>query len=170
MQFTAHSKRDFPPVRWVFSSLWRWLAFGLGTGLIRPGPGTWGTALAWIMWLLGMQRLSTTTLVGVIILTFIFGCWLCDRVGQEIGLEDHSGINWDEWVAFLLVLTFIPNDFIWQAVGFVLFRLFDIVKPAPIRQIDSRLKGGVGVMVDDIVAALYALIGVWVVFYLVAMF
>lgn len=170
MDFTARSKRDFPPVRWVFGSLWRWLAFGLGTGLLRPGPGTWGTVLAWGMWLLGLQNLSGSALAILLIVSFVFGCWLCDRVGREIGIEDHSGINWDEWVAFLLVLACIPAAFAWQVVAFVLFRFFDIAKPVPIRQVDRQLKGGVGVMVDDILAALYALLGVWVIYYLVTAF
>jgi len=165
MQYTATSKRDFPPVRWVFSSFWRWLAFGLGTGLIRPGPGTWGTALAWLMWWAGLDRLGTSGALLLVLLGFLFGCWLCDRVGAEIGIADHSGINWDEWVAFIFVLALIPAAFIWQLVAFVLFRFFDIVKPAPIGLLDRQLKGGVGVMVDDMVAAVYALIGVWLLHY-----
>ncbi|HLR29260.1 MAG TPA: phosphatidylglycerophosphatase A [Paenalcaligenes sp.] len=165
MHFTATSKRDFPPVRWVFSSFWRWLAFGLGTGLIRPGPGTWGTVLAWLMWWGGLSALSTAQALILVVVTFAFGCWLCGRVGHEVGIADHSGINWDEWVAFVLVLALIPDGWEWQALGFVFFRFFDIVKPAPIGLLDSRLKGGIGVMTDDIVAALYALIGVWLVYY-----
>jgi len=167
MQFQATSKRDFPPASWVFSSLWRWLAFGLGTGLIRPGPGTWGTALAWLTWWLGLAKLSNGALAVLLVVTFIFGCWLCQRVGTEIGVADHSGINWDEWVAFILVLAAIPSAFVWQAVGFVLFRIFDITKPMPIRQLDRKLKGGVGVMVDDLMAAVYAIIGVWLIHYVV---
>src|SRR5690625_5295530 len=139
MQYIATSKRDFPPARWVFSSVWRWLAFGLGTGLIRPGPGTWGTVLAWLMWWLGMGELSTQVLFAIVLVTFIFGCWLCNHVGKEIGIADHSGINWDEWVAFILVLALIPAAFIWQLVAFVLFRFFDIVKPAPIGLLDRQL-------------------------------
>src|SRR5690625_2003435 len=166
MHFTATSKRDFPPARWVFRSFWRWLAFGLGTGLIRPGPGTWGTVLAWLMWLGGLSALSTTQALILVAVTFVFGCWLCGRVGHEIGIADHSGINWDEWVAFILVLPLIPAGWQWQALGFVLFRFFDIVKPAPVWLLDSRLKGGIGVMTDDIVAALYALLGVWLVYYI----
>src|SRR5690625_7059575 len=104
MDFTAHSKRDFPPVRWVFCSLWRWLAFGLGTGLLRPGPGTWGTVLAWGMWLLDLQNLLDSALAILIIVSFVFVCCLGDGLGLEVGMGDHSGSNWIEGVAFLMVL------------------------------------------------------------------
>src|SRR5690625_3314008 len=129
MQFQATSKLDFPPASWVFSSLWRWLAFGLGTGLIRPRPGTWGTALAWLTWWLGLAKLSNGALAVLLVVTFIFGCWLCQRVGTEIGVADHSGINWDEWVAVMLVLAAIASAFGWQAVGFAVLRIFVLLVP-----------------------------------------
>src|SRR5699024_12439076 len=109
MHFTATSKRDFPPVRWVFSSFWRWLAFGLGTGLIRPGPGTWGTVLAWLMWWGGVSALSTAQALILVVVTCAFGCWLCGLDGHGVGNDDDSGKNWDEWIALVMVLAVITD-------------------------------------------------------------
>ena len=89
---------------------------------------------------------------------FLYGCWACDRVGRELHQPDHVGMVWDEMVAFWLVLWLTPAGWLPQAVAFVLFRAFDIVKPPPIKFFDARLKGGFGVMWDDIVAAGYALL------------
>jgi len=89
---------------------------------------------------------------------FIIGIWACGVTGKALGVPDHGGIVWDETVAFLLVLYFTPPGFIWSLAAFVLFRFFDIVKPNPIRYYDQRLKGGFGVMFDDMIAAFFTLI------------
>jgi phosphatidylglycerophosphatase A len=86
------------------------------------------------------------------------GVWVCDRTGRDLGVEDHQGIVWDEVVAFLIVLFFTPKTPIWQAFAFLLFRLFDILKPGPIHFVESRFRGGFGVMVDDLVAAFFTLV------------
>ena len=75
-----------------------------------------------------------------------------------LGVADHGAMCWDEVVAFLLVLAITPQDWRWQAAAFFLFRLFDVVKPPPIRQLERRMKGGFGVMADDILAAGYTLL------------
>ena len=135
----------------------RILAFGLGSGLIRPAPGTWGTLMGWVLWAGGLSRLSDAGIAVVLGACFLYGCLICQRVGKELGKPDHGGMVWDEMIAIWLVLWFTPDVFWAQLVAFGLFRLFDIVKPPPIHFFDARLKNGFGVMWDDIVAALYAL-------------
>ncbi len=89
---------------------------------------------------------------------FLLGIWLCGKTGKDIGEEDHSGIVFDEITAFMLVLFFTPEGFLWQAFAFFLFRFFDVLKPPPIAYYDRTLHGGLGVMFDDLLAAFYALI------------
>src|SRR5690625_6558012 len=110
MYFLATSKRHFPPVRWLFCSFWCWLAFGLGTGLLRPGPGTWGTALAWLMWWAGLSALSTTQALILVAVTFVFGCWLCDRVGAEKGGSVTVALIGRDGFVFFLYLTLSLSD------------------------------------------------------------
>lgn len=147
-----------PPPRWVFQNLWRIIAFGLGSGLLRPAPGTWGTLFAWLLWVLLLQGRSDTLIIAVLVLAFIVGCVACERTGRAMGVSDHGGMVWDEIVAFWLVLWLTPASLAAQAVAFVLFRAFDIAKPQPVRYFDARLRGGFGVMWDDIVAAAYSLL------------
>jgi phosphatidylglycerophosphatase A len=89
---------------------------------------------------------------------FIVGIWACGLTGKVLGAHDHGGMVWDEIVAFLLVLFFTPDNIVWQAFAFLLFRLFDIFKPQPIRYYDKKLRGGFGVMFDDMLAAFYTLL------------
>jgi phosphatidylglycerophosphatase A len=131
------------------------LAFGLGTGLAPKAPGTFGSlfglALAWWTLPLGFElRLM------VAIALIASGFWLCGEAARRIGVHDHPGIVWDEIAAMYLVLLAAPPEIITWGLGFALFRLFDIWKPWPIRDLDHRLGGGPGIMLDDIVAALYA--------------
>lgn len=147
-----------PTISWVFQSLPRILAFGFGSGLIRPGPGTWGTLMAWVLWVVGMSRLSDTYIAGFLLVTFVLGCWVCGRTGTQLGKSDHGGMVWDEMVAFWLVLWLTPAGWQAQLIAFVLFRFFDILKPPPIRLFDRRLKNGFGVMWDDLLAAGYSLL------------
>jgi len=136
------------------------LAFGLGSGLVRPAPGTAGTLLALPIFWFVHPRVPDVAFLGMIAVLFLVGIWACGRTGRALGVPDHSGMVLDEIVAFLLVLFMLPATLPWQAVGFLLFRLFDIYKPPPIRQLDRSLKGGFGVMLDDLVAAFYALLAV----------
>ncbi len=131
------------------------LAFGLGTGLSPVAPGTVGSllgaALAWF-------TLSSTpeTQLGIAVILVIFGVWVCGESAKRIGEHDHSGIVWDEIAGVYWVLFWLPAEPVLFAVGFALFRLFDIWKPWPISDLDHRLRGGLGIMLDDLVAALYA--------------
>lgn len=141
------------------ASVWKnpvhWLAFGFGAGTISMAPGTFGTLVAvpihqliqgWPLWF----YLSMT---GVM---FTVGIWLCGRTAHDIGVHDHSGIVWDEIVGFLITMTAAPRGWQWVALGFVLFRFFDILKPWPIRRLERAVPGGLGIMLDDVLAAVYA--------------
>ncbi len=147
-----------PTWSWMLRSPARIVAFGFGSGLLRPASGTWGTLLAWLLWALVLSRLSDAALAVVLVLFFAYGCWCCHQVGREMGEPDSSRMVWDECVAFWLVLWLSPDSFWAQLAAFALFRFFDILKPPPIRYFDARLKHGFGVMFDDILAACYSLL------------
>lgn len=157
------SASDRPPrLAWVLRTPYRAIAFGLGSGLLRPAPGTWGTALGWLLWVGVVSRLSDIGIAFTIALSFLYGCWACHRVGKELGRADDGAMVWDEIVAFWLVLWLIPSHLVAQAVAFVIFRFFDIVKPPPIRYFDRKLHNGFGVMWDDVIAAVYSLLVLFV--------
>ncbi|MDO5103586.1 MAG: phosphatidylglycerophosphatase A [Lautropia sp.] len=141
----------------------RWIAFGLGSGLLGSAPGTVGTLFAWISFAVLSSWLGDTGLGLLIALGLVVGHWAIDRTGRDIGVHDHGAIVWDEIVAFWLVLWVVPTDFTTQLVAFLLFRFFDIVKPAPIKAIDARWQNATGVLVDDLFAAGYTVIvmAVW---------
>jgi phosphatidylglycerophosphatase A len=134
------------------------LAFGFGVGLTPGAPGTAGTLLAFPLFWLLQPRLSPAEFLALLAVMFGAGIWACDKTGTALGVSDHGGMVWDETVAFLLVLFFTPDSPYWQAFAFMAFRLFDIVKPPPIRYYDRTLKGGFGVMFDDVAAAAYTLL------------
>lgn len=144
---------------WAFRSPARIFAFGFGSGLLRPAPGTWGTLAAWLLWLLLPAGVSQLGIGVVLLLCFVYGCWICQRVGLELGVPDHGAMVWDEMVAFWLVLWLSPAGWLAQLCAFGLFRAFDIIKPFPIRQLDVKFKNGFGVMLDDLLAAAFALCG-----------
>lgn len=154
---TRH-RTTWPTVRWVFSDPGRILMFGFGSGLIRPGSGTWATLLAWVFWIFAAPGASQWAIGIFLLIAFIYGCWAAERVSRAMGVQDHVGIVWDEFVAFWLVLWLVPDTLLAQGIAFVLFRFFDTVKPPPIRQVDARFKGGTGVMLDDLLAAGYTLL------------
>ena len=136
-----------------------WIAFGCGSGLLRPAPGTWGTLAGWFVFVTLDPFLSTGAWLLLITLTAVIGAWAAERTGRALGRPDHGAIVIDEIVAFWLVLWLVPGGVFTQAVAFVGFRLFDILKPPPIRAVDRRFKNGVGVMLDDLLAAFYTLLG-----------
>lgn len=114
--------------------------------------------MGWLLWVLLLAHLSDTWVAIVLLLAFGLGCWACQRCGQALGSPDHGGMVWDEIVAFWLVLWLSPPDFWAQVLAFVIFRAFDIVKPQPIAYFDRRYKNGFGVMLDDVLAAIYSLL------------
>ncbi len=134
------------------------IALGGGAGLVPFAPGTFGTLLALpIFWLVGPRLDPAIYLAGVALL-FALGVWACEVTGRALGSADHGSMVWDETVAFLLILFFTPVYAYWQAFAFLLFRLFDIAKPPPIRYYERTIKGGLGVMIDDLAAAFYTLL------------
>jgi len=139
----------------VFTDPVHLLAFGFGTGLAPRAPGTVGSLpgvlLAWLT-----LPLAIEWRIGVGALLIITGVWICGESARRIGVHDHGGIVWDEITGMYLTLLVAPPQIALWALGFGLFRLFDIWKPWPIRDLDHRLSGGAGIMLDDLVAALYA--------------
>lgn len=149
------------------------LSFGLGSGLIRPAPGTWGTLAGLCLYALFAALFHPGEAIKIIllILFFLLGIYLCGQTEKMMGESDFSGIVWDEFVGIWCVLAWMPKLDIMGSgllgqylIAFCLFRLFDILKPFPIRLLDRRIHGGFGIMLDDVLAAFYAL----VVFYLIA--
>jgi phosphatidylglycerophosphatase A len=138
------------------------LAFGFGTGLSPVAPGTVGSVLGLALaWLTLDLPLLMRLLVGIALIAS--GVWICGESARRIAVHDHPGIVWDEIAAIYVALLVAPPPIWAWALCFGLFRLFDVWKPWPIRDLDHRLKGGLGIMLDDLVAALYtALILVFV--------
>jgi phosphatidylglycerophosphatase A len=141
-----------------------WLACGFGSGLAPAAQGTFGSLAALLPWLL-LRELPLGMYLLVLLAGFAIGVWACDVAGRALGVDDHRSLVWDEfigqWVALipLLIPAVLPaGGFQWWmlAAGFVLFRLFDVWKPWPIRWLDRRVKGGCGVMIDDVIAGLFA--------------
>ena len=141
----------------VFSHPAHAVAFGFGVGLAPFAPGTFGTLLAFPIHAV-VQHLDPARHAALLLLLFGIGVWACGRSGRDLGVHDHGGMVWDETVAFLLVLFLTPPGLAWQAFPFLLFRLFDIFKPAPIRHFDRTIRNGTGVMFDDLIAAFYSLL------------
>ena len=134
------------------------IACGLGSGLSPWAPGTAGTLFAWVTFLFMRPRLSDGAFLAFLALAFALGVFACERTGRALGEADHGSIVWDEIVPFWLVLLMAPASPLWQGVAFLLFRGFDIVKPPPADWIDARMKNGLGVMLDDAVAAGYTVL------------
>jgi phosphatidylglycerophosphatase A len=145
-----------PSLRFVFSHPAHCVAFGFGVGLAPVAPGTFGTLLALPMHAFLAPRLGDQAFVLLLLALFVIGVWACELTGRHLGVHDHGGMVWDETVAFLAVLFLTPDALMWQAFAFLLFRLFDIAKPAPIGHFDRSLRNGFGVMFDDLIAAFYA--------------
>jgi phosphatidylglycerophosphatase A len=138
-----------------------WLACGFGSGLTPVAQGTFGSLASILPWLL-LRHYSLPVNLLVIVVGFLIGVWACDVAGRILGVDDHRSLVWDEfigqWIALLPALL-APW---WSVViGFALFRLFDVWKPWPIRWLDRHLKGGLGVMIDDVIAGIFAAIVLW---------
>jgi len=131
------------------------VALGFGSGLSKVAPGTMGTLVAIPLYLL-LQPLALGDYIAVVVAISLVGIWLCDRAAKTLGVHDHPGIVWDEIAGYLLTMVAAPPGWQWVVLGFCLFRLFDIWKPWPIKVIDRKVEGGLGIMLDDIVAALFA--------------
>ena len=130
-------------------------AFGFGAGLSPVAPGTFGTLIAIPIVLFVMQFGFVAHLAFTIIASAL-GIYLCGESARRLGVHDHGGIVWDEICGFAVTMLAAPAQFYWVLAGFALFRLFDIWKPWPIREADHRLPGGLGIMLDDIIAGVFA--------------
>lgn len=152
-----------PTGRFMLSHPAHWLAQGFGSGLSPWLPGTTGTLFAWISFVLLTGRwpdfFTTQNWLAILVIGFLVGIWACNVTGRNLGIADHGSMVWDEIIAFWLVLLFImPAGFWAQLAAFVVFRFFDMVKPPPIAYFDRHLKGGFGVMFDDLIASFYTLL------------
>lgn len=130
------------------------LALGFGSGLSPRAPGTAGTLVALALDLL-LRPLGFEVRVAVAVLCLVTGSWICDRSAHKLGVHDHPAIVFDEIAAFLAIMLIVPLQWQWIAGAFVLFRLFDIWKPWPIRELDHSISGGLGIMLDDVLAAVF---------------
>jgi len=147
-----------PDFRFLLAHPAHLIAFGFGSGLAPKAPGTVGTVLGLpLFWLIAATTSSLSNQLMLLAAAFLLGIWACGRTGRALGVADHGGMVWDEIVAFALVLLCAPPGWPWIAAAFALFRLFDILKPWPIRLADTHLKNGFGVMFDDLLAAGYAM-------------
>jgi len=161
-----HSRPDFrPPPRLILTTWQHFLAFGFGSGLAPMGPGTAGTLVAMPIWFC-LQGLSLPTYAVILFALFAAGCWICGESARLLGVHDYGGIVFDEIVGYLATcLPLLPavtpglaGRGWWALAAFALFRLFDIWKPWPIRSVDRRVGGGFGIMIDDVIAAIYGAI------------
>ena len=142
------------------ASIWRnpihFLAFGLGSGAAPKAPGTFGTLAAIPLWLL-FADLPILSYIAVVVVASLVGIWLCGQTSKDLGVHDHGGIVWDEFVGLWITYIALPEGWVWVLFGFLLFRLFDIWKPWPIGWADRKVNGGLGIMLDDILAGFMAL-------------
>lgn len=131
------------------------LALGFGSGLAPKAPGTFGTLMAIPIYLL-IQPLNIEYYIFVVLLVSLAGIYICDKSASMMGEHDHPGIVWDEFAGYFVTMIAVPFEWIWVLLGFGLFRLFDILKPQPIGWLDKHVKGGLGIMVDDLLAGVMA--------------
>jgi len=131
------------------------LATGFGSGLAPKAPGTFGTLMAIPVFLL-VSRLDVIAYLIAITMLFLAGVLICDKATQILNVHDHPGIVWDEIVGYLITMFLVPGSFFYIFLGFVLFRIFDILKPWPIKYLDEKVEGGFGIMIDDVLAGIMA--------------
>lgn len=150
--------RDYTPPP-VPDSVWQkpthFIAFGFGSGAMPFAPGTFGTLLA-IPFYLAIRNLPNGIYFAAVFLIMLGSMWLCSKVSKEINAHDHQGMCLDEFVGYLVTMYAAPHGIKWIFIGFVLFRLFDIWKPQPIRWVDEKMTGGIGMILDDVLAGVYS--------------
>ncbi|WP_133406081.1 phosphatidylglycerophosphatase A family protein [Parashewanella tropica] len=132
------------------------LALGFGSGLAAKAPGTFGTLAAIPLYLL-LSQFSLPVYLLVTLVVSVVGIYICDKASKDMGVHDHGAIVWDEVAGLLITMIAAPAGWMWLLIGFGLFRFFDIIKPWPIKWLDSKVSGGFGIMIDDVVAGIFAL-------------
>jgi phosphatidylglycerophosphatase A len=151
---TQLGKNKLTP-RQIMSDPVLFLAFGFGSGLAKKAPGTFGTLAAIpLFWLFAQADLPVYSLLTLIVI--VAGVPICGLAAEKLGEHDFGGIVWDEIAGYLITMWLVP--FTWQTLiaGFILFRIFDILKPWPIKWVDQQVHGGLGIMLDDVLAAVFA--------------
>jgi phosphatidylglycerophosphatase A len=138
-----------------FRSPVQFLAFGFGSGLFPKAPGTAGTLVAVPLYLL-VSGLNLPVYSLFIVVTALLGIWICDVASRQLGVHDHPGIVWDEFVGYWITMWAVPVDWVWIVAGFLVFRVYDIAKPWPVGPLDKKVKGGFGIMIDDVLAGIMA--------------
>jgi phosphatidylglycerophosphatase A len=149
--------KQLPVPRSVWERPTHFIAFGFGSGAMPFAPGTFGTLMAIPFYLL-MQPLTHWQYLFFLVVITLLSMWLSDVVAKEINVHDHPGMCLDEIIGFLVTMFAVPSGFLWIAMGFILFRIFDILKPWPIHIIDKKVHGGFGIILDDVLAGIYSLI------------
>jgi phosphatidylglycerophosphatase A len=142
--------------RQVFTHPVHFLAYGFGAGLSPKAPGTMGTLVAVPLCVLLMLYTNSTVYLIVLAAALVVGIFICGYTARKMGIDDPKGVVWDEIVGYLITMLGLPVSWVWFLAGFLMFRLFDIWKPWPIRWADRHIKGGFGIMFDDVIAAVFA--------------
>jgi len=132
------------------------LALGFGSGLTPKLPGTAGTLVGALLFIL-IPNISWIAYLVIVVCGFLFGIFCCGYTARILNVHDHHSIVWDEIIGYLITMFMVPKEWMWILIGFILFRAFDILKPWPISFIDRRMGGGLGIMLDDVIAALFSL-------------
>ena len=144
-----------PQIPTPFRSPVQFLAFGFGSGLSPKAPGTVGTLAAvpiyflvadWPLWAYSL----------LVLVAALAGVWICQRASDQLQVHDHPGIVWDEFVGYWITMWAVPAEGLWMVIGFAVFLVLDIAKPWPISHLDRQVKGGFGIMIDDILAGVMA--------------
>jgi phosphatidylglycerophosphatase A len=147
----------------IWRNPWYFLAFGFGSGTLPFMPGTFGTLAAIPLYLL-VKDFSLPIYAGLLTIFILLGFWWCGLAEKFVGVHDYPGIVWDEIVGYLLTMLNAPQGWFWIIFGFVVFRIFDIVKPWPLDWVNRKVKGGVGIVLDDLLAGVYA----WIILQMLA--
>lgn len=154
-----------PPVP---AAVWRdplyFIAFGFGSGAVPFAPGTFGTLMA-IPFYLVLSNLPLYAYLAFNLVFIIFTSWLSDRISRDTHTHDHPGMCIDEFAGYFVTMIAAPPGIIWIVTGFILFRLFDIWKPWPISWADKHIKGGFGMIFDDVLAGIYAMVVMQMLYY-----
>lgn len=135
-----------------------WIATALGAGLSPRAPGTAGSLVALLPWWFLLRDLPVGAYLAVLVAGFALGVWACGVCDRRLDMHDQGALVWDEVIGVWITLLAAPRQWWWMLAGFALFRLFDIWKPWPVSWADRRVDGGLGVMLDDVLAGIYALL------------
>ena len=144
----------------LFSNPSSFFGLGFGSGLSVVAPGTFGTMAAIPIYMI-LASLGQGVYFTVVVAAVFAGIQICGQTAKQLNSHDHPAIVWDELVGYLLTMLFVPMSLLNMALGFVLFRFFDIVKPWPIKWVDQRVRGGLGIMLDDLIAAVFSGLILW---------